>query len=88
MTRNYKCPDCSGEFDMWDAGECPFCGLEKKSYNGSSLTPSFDRLERAAGAQITPEEESDNIIQQRRSAGEQSAPTFEDMKRLDRSGGL
>ena len=36
--RNYKCPECGGEFNTWEkdisrSKVCPFCGLEKKQYD-------------------------------------------------------
>lgn len=41
--RNYKCPNCEGEFNMWDKGDwvgrrrrgkrCPFCGIQKGEYD-------------------------------------------------------
>lgn len=40
IERDYKCPECGGEFNKWEnafksyePSQCPFCGLKKKSYS-------------------------------------------------------
>lgn len=42
--RDYRCPDCGGEFNAWDGeiaepSRCPFCGLQRQNYDPEESDP-------------------------------------------------